>query len=926
MPEYNIDEYVTQFENDVTLIKSFTHDDGTVNLGGEETPTLKSMVDNISTSISSTFGKNTLTKRNVILSARTTDGKPDFLIYPKFLNMEHESAVYISNRGIVSSSSEYSTSYRATKPLRNQVVYESEGWLTTNGVKNGWWQYDFIDGEHCLCGLMLGNRASNPSINFFPKEWKLLGYNFETNEWEIIFQRTEDQPLFGISSSDKDDLRMYWFTNNTKYYKRVRIDITDNYAGTDYSQLSVIKFFEHVIPGQSKDEVILYATEEDPFIATIAHGTSSNSEYIADDRYIKLTSNITIPGTMLYESARNYISIVLADDKTQELPAGLDSSKAIKLDNKIVGQNAYLYIDTRKINYCSLYDLKSKCLLNVYCNESSDIEKIDTTKSTYAIPNKSLFNYTFNTSNIGASTTEPVRGRLSSYSFIDGSYLISTQFNQNIQGVSNLGNFKLSDFTLELDCKYSGPDAESADKYFIMFSNGASTGLTVGYLNRKKCIAIYYGVNGYVYNAPFNLDDKQWHHISISSTRKTIFVHIDGKLINFYENPKYFTTEGYFSIGRTPSSAANYWNGYINNVRYYNGLSLYTSKDYIVPQIQSDEIIPDKVLWRDPTDNIIKEYNSENNTWNPIYMLPIGHIDTGLRYNVISDQPTGSYQNIPCKWVISGDDSVHYDASHIAIKIFNFYEKGVNSYLSTAVNTTNDVYLKIIFEEPVAFDRLWFVNTDQNENRQVSTFIWSGSNDDVGYDILLDESTYVDNGRIYYHVATNNKTSINSYKQYTYNKNTKYKIYKLEFPIKSAPFFITDAYVSCRLIPFFKNSAPEILDVQSNALNGEHFIGPLILTVNTPYFIPVPFSNLDFTFDGEVLESNSYNTYRRKIMQINSSGSSTGYGELVFKDENMVIIYTGRHGISSYTGSAHVPRDPADNSTYGNYYLKIEQI
>ena len=101
MPEYNIDEYVTQFENDVTLIKSFTHDDGTVNLGGEETPTLKSMVDNISTSISSTFGKNTLTKRNVILSARTTDGKPDFLIYPKFLNMEHESAVYISNRGIV---------------------------------------------------------------------------------------------------------------------------------------------------------------------------------------------------------------------------------------------------------------------------------------------------------------------------------------------------------------------------------------------------------------------------------------------------------------------------------------------------------------------------------------------------------------------------------------------------------------------------------------------------------------------------------------------------------------------------------------------------------------------------------------------------------------------------------------------------------
>lgn len=928
MAEYNIDESVNQFENDVKLIKSFTHNDGTVNLGGDETPTLKTLVDNISTGINETFGKNTLTKRNVILSARNTDGNPEFLLYPKFLNMEHENSAYVSNRGIISSSSEYNSSYRATKPLRNQIVFESHGWLTTSGVKNGWWQYDFTDGEHCLCGLMLGSRVD--STNNFPKTWKLLGYNFESEEWETIYQRDDDQPLYGVNSCDKKDLRMYWFTENTKMYKRVRIDITDNYGGTDYSALSVIKFFENTIPGQSKDDVILYASEDEPFIATIAHGTSKNSEYIADDRYIKLNENVTIPGGMLYESARNYISIVLADDTTQELPETLDKNKAIKLNNKISGQNAYLYIDTRKINYCSLHDLKSKCLLNLYCNSTEDAEQIDTSKSTYAVSNKSLFKYTFNTNVVGITTTEPVRGRPSSYSFKDNSYLISNKFNASARGVDNLGSFINSEFTLELDCKYSGPDADSSDKYYTLFSNtsAASAGLIVGYLNKKKCIAIYYGVNGYVYNAPFNLDDSKWHHISISSTQKAVFVHVDGKLINFYENPTYFTDGGNFTIGRIGSgSAAGWWNGYINNVRYYNGVSLYTSKDYVVSETQQESLIPDKILWRDPVDKIIKEYNAQTDSWTPIYMLPIGHIDTSLRYNILTDQPTGTYQDIMCKGILSGDDSGNAGSGRSAIKIFNFYEKGASAYCSANVNTTDDVYLKIVFEDSIAFDRLWFVNTNEGENRQISTFIWSGSNDNVEFDPLIDETVYKDDGRIYYHVATTDEKSINSYKEYKYDNATKYKIYKLEFPTKSVPPFNADGYVSCRLIPFFKDSAPEILEVSSNVINGEYNYGPYVLTVNTPYFIPVPFSNLDYEIDGEVLEYNRFDTYRRKLMQIITSGSSSqGYGELVFKDDGQIIILTGNAGISSYSGSMHNPSGNTANNTYGNYYLKLKQI
>lgn len=928
MAEYNIDESINQFEDDVKLIKSFTHDSGSVLLGGQETPTLKTMVNDLTTSINSSLGKNALTKRNTILSARKTNGNPDFLLYPRFINMEHKEDVYVSNRGIVSSSSEYNSSYRATLPLRNQVVFYSEGWLTTNDVKNGWWQYDFNDGEHCLCGLMLGCRASSSSgyMNF-PKTWKLLGYNFNTSEWEIIFSRDDDQTMYGINSSDKQDLRMYWFTENTKSYRRIRIDITDNYSGRYYSAINCIKFFEHVVPGQSKEEVILYASEEEPFIATISHGASKNTEFISDDRYVKLTSNVSIPGQMLYESSRNYISIVLADDETHELPKSLDPNKAIKLDNKIAGQNAYLYVDTRKINYCSINELQHKCILNVYCDETSSVSNIDTSKSTYAVANKSLYNYTFSTYAVGITTSEPVRGRKSSYSFKSGnSHLIGQTTINNKNGVDNIGNNLNSEFTIEFDCKYDGPSADASDTYFYLLSSGDTSGLMVRYWNRKQCISIFYGVDD-AYNVPYNLDDQKWHHVSITSTKKAVYVHVDGKLINFYENPKRLTTNNVISIGRRHSTANNSWDGYLNNIRVYNELSLYTSNDYEVPEIQSDNLIPDKVLWRDPEDQVIKEYNSKDSTWTPIYMLPIGHIDTSLRNNVLTDQPSGTYGNYLCKHVINSSESVKYDANRSGMKIFNFQENGEYGYLSTSVNTTNEVFVEIIFEEAVSFDRLWFVNTNRTNDEQVSTFIWTGSNDGSKYDVLLDKSNWDNSGRINYTSSLGDKKSINSYKEYSYSNSNKYKIYRLKFPIKSAPFFISSGYVSCRLIPFFKNSAPEILDVSSNAIGGEWQDGPYALTVNTSYYIPVPFSNIDFEIDGEVLVNTTFQPIRRKLMQISVVGaSSDGYGEIVYKGDGIVGIFTGENGVTAYSGNQyHIGADDL-NATWGNYYLKIRQI
>jgi hypothetical protein len=180
----------------------------------------------VSALVSEITNTNPQRLRQAVLAGRQKDGYPAYLVGgSSFLNMEHEDAVYHSKKGTVSVSSEYNTSYRGTKPLRNQVVYQSEAWITQNTIKTGWWQYDFAEGEpdHVLCGLFMGGRNNEPT--YFPKKWQLLGWNASTQIWETIYAREADQSLRGAASTQKEYGRMHWFTQNTKAYKRIRINI-----------------------------------------------------------------------------------------------------------------------------------------------------------------------------------------------------------------------------------------------------------------------------------------------------------------------------------------------------------------------------------------------------------------------------------------------------------------------------------------------------------------------------------------------------------------------------------------------------------------------------------------------------------------------------------------------------------------------------
>lgn len=352
--------------------------------------------------------------RNVILSGREKDGYPACLVGQEFIDMQHEDGVYISKRGTVSAGGEYSTSYRATKPLRNQLVYQSAGWLTPNTVTSGQWEYAFADRAHVLTGLYLQNFDNSPQ--YFPRKWQLQGWNESSGLWEDIYRRDNDQALRGSPDNLKDNGRMYWFTENATAYRRVRINIESNHGGA-YSQLSVIRLYEAVIPGLHKYDPALYATPETPFAASVACGLSADGTARTLDRPVMVTEHVVFDGRKLAEMSRNYIYVVPADAGTGRLPDNLDADRAVPLP----GNAAFLYADTRKLHYGTRGDIEKECFALL---QSRHTVAYDPVPNGMFEMNQGAWNHPLYFQNMRVDPTEKPRGAASSYRFAGGDSFI----------------------------------------------------------------------------------------------------------------------------------------------------------------------------------------------------------------------------------------------------------------------------------------------------------------------------------------------------------------------------------------------------------------------------------------------------------------------------------------------------------------------
>ena len=868
--------------------------------------------------------------RNVILSGREKDGYPACLVGQEFIDMQHEDGVYISKRGTVSASGEYGTAYRATRPLRNQLVYQTQGWLTPNTVTGGQWEYAFADRAHVLTGLYLQNRDNEPQC--FPRKWQLQGWNESSGLWEDIYRRDNDQALRGSSDNLKDNGRMYWFTENTRAYRRVRINIESNHGG-NYAQLAVIRLYEAVIPGLHKYDPALYATPETPFAASVACGLSADGAARTLDHPVKITEHVVFDGRKLAEMSRNYIYIVPADAGTGHLPANLDADRAVPLP----GNAAFLYADTRKLHYGTRGDIEKECFALL---QSRHTVAYDPVPNGMFEMNQGAWNHPLYFQNMRVDPTEKPRGAASSYRFAGGDNWIGPNADLTASLLGKNAHPYSNECTVELDFKWNGPAPETADSYYILYDNGysASRGWALGYHNRKKCLALHWGsksISAWCYHVPFNAVDGTWHTVSVSQRDSSLFIHVDGNCLGAFNNvslgnPNY----RYWFLGRWIHSAANQWYGHLNNLRVTLGTALYQGRDYAVSPRFNSGLIPDRTLWYDAAEGVVNEWQADTGVWLKTPMLPVGHVDTGRKEHLMTDQPRGTWLNQPTKYVLPegyGSDGA-YTGNTTAASLFNFGDGGANVYGSPN-NATTEHFIHIALERPMAFERLMLTPG-------VGTFSWnafpckfrlSGGNDDgQPWVMLIDRTAFADDGGMMFEGVSPNGSSPNlrAYKSFSYDNPTAFSMYRLDFPAKNdVPLYRDYGYTATAALFTFRDARPEVLGISSYAAGEVWSIGPIPLGVGTEAEIPVPFGNLPFSVDGCVEEEQDCQVKRRRLGELSgwySSGHSVN-GEIVYQKSDAVVLVTGNSAVSHYNGASWNSPSVNTQSNKANYYLSLRR-
>ncbi len=868
--------------------------------------------------------------RNVILSGREKDGYPACLVGQEFIDMQHEDGVYISKRGTVSASGEYGTAYRATRPLRNQLVYQTQGWLTPNTVTGGQWEYAFADRAHVLTGLYLQNRDNEPQC--FPRKWQLQGWNESSGLWEDIYRRDNDQALRGSSDNLKDNGRMYWFTENTRAYRRVRINIESNHGG-NYAQLAVIRLYEAVIPGLHKYDLALYATPETPFAASVACGLSADGAARTLDHPVKITEHVVFDGRKLAEMSRNYIYIVPADAGTGHLPANLDADRAVPLP----GNAAFLYADTRKLHYGTRGDIEKECFALL---QSRHTVTYDPVPNGLFEMNQGAWNHPLYFQNMRVDPTEKPRGAASSYRFAGGDNFIGPDADLTASLLGKNAHPYSNECTVELDFKWNGPAPETADSYYILYDNGyyTSRGWALGYHNRKKCLALHWGsksISAWCYHVPFNAADGTWHTVSVSQRDSSLFIHVDGNCLGAFNNvslgnPNY----RYWFLGRWIHSATNQWYGHLNNLRVTLGTALYQGRDYAVSPRFNSGLIPDKTLWYDAAEGVVKEWQADAGAWLKTPMLPVGHVDTGRKEHLMTDQPRGTWLNQPTKYVLpegyKSDGA--YTGNTTAASLFNFGDGGANVYGSPN-NAATEHFVQFTLERPMAFERLMLTPC-------VGMFLWNAfpcrfglyglKDDGKTWVMLINRTAFADDGGMLSEGVSPNGSSPNlrAYKSFSYDNPTAFSIYRLKFPVKNdVPLYRDYGYTATAALFTFRDARPEVLGISSYAAGETWSIGPVPLGVGTEAEIPVPFGNLPFSVDGCVEEEQDCQVKRRRLGELSgwySDGHSV-HGEIVYQKSDAVVLVTGNSAVSLYNGASWNSPSVNTQSNKANYYLSLRR-
>ena len=369
-------------------------------------------------------------------------------------------------------------------------------------------------------------------------------------------------------------------------------------------------------------------------------------------------------------------------------------------------------------------------------------------------------------------------------------------------------------------------------------------------------------------------------------------------------------------VGRQAAANVVRWTGSISSFRYIIGDALYCSDDYTPSPVFRTSMIPDKTLWYDHREGIVKTWDAENRSWWKTPMCPIGHIDTLYQEHLHSEAPRGMQSWYGIQNVRNITSSGDYSGSYPPAAAFNF-GNGALDWICANNNLTVEHWLKIELESPMSFDRLRMVALSSAINMWAfpAVFLWQGSQDGEEWTTLIDRSTFVRDGNPSNGLnpaAGANVWWFGGMKQFDYDNGTAFRFYRLFFPAKKdIPYYNSVAYTGMRLQLPLRGETPEIASCTSYAIGGIYTVGPFMVRANQEIEIPVPFGGAPFEIDGEVEERYDWQSKKRKLgnsgnYPSDAKGNRLTYGEEIYARTDSAVIYTGQY-LTTLLGSWNVP-------------------
>ncbi|WP_027369243.1 LamG-like jellyroll fold domain-containing protein [Desulfocurvibacter africanus] len=821
-------------------------------------------------------GGLSVVRQAVVAAREDADGYPDYLLHLRPLPINTLTG-YDSGLVKVSPSAEYDTSsWAGWKILDGFASGTSGGWLTPANTPNGHVDIDF-HAPQSVQGIGY-THIDDSSSTYQPRRIQLLGWDEELSAWDTLHDSGQRTIVAGGNSYNYEE--RYWFAN-TKRYRKFRINCIGSFAASQYVGLRQVRLFGGVEHSDlALGRVRLHGSDAWPAILAAAAGYDEN-----DNLDYKTTRRAPwdLPEGLLAEASRNYI---YADYDEAARTWGLTAS-------------------TKRVHYTPRADVERMCrqLLRA---DSLPLGAMADLKWREDSPWGVLMDVD-PSSPVQVSGDLPYWGGQKSFYFAkrvqDYIYLSDAQYTLPVPVSRPLK----VDFCLEWDMR---PLWTSEAAWYCILDTYNGSGIRLYYRPDKRAFHLIPNVGQHRFMWMTDDLSGAWHHVSLSRRGKWWHLHVDGKCLGSFEyDTNIKASGGYVMWGRDAEGSYPYY-GYMNNMRYIVGDSVYQGRDYEVFQAVPGSMAHGTQRF-DRQEGVMYAYNQITQEWERRVRLALGHVDTKKKRHIFSDLGPGM-ESATTNRVIDQIELLTSAVYSGKVMPHAFYPLANAGTAAMTVSDALDVEVVYSFAEPFVLDEYWFLATSYGSDYRAKHWTWYGSNDKANWTQLDARDDQL--GGYHSTLASNDQEEE---RKYTLSNTTAYKHYKLVLRKKGVT-----TYQCWRLVLFdaATKHIPVIETVQSYVIGDRLTYPPFKAVLNTEYSLKTPFGGWPVVIEGELQGRDKY--WRRKAGELSGwySTSHAVNGEFFMqRSEEEVIMKTGNNQLSLYNGTAYDTE--SENYTEAIYYL-----